>query len=251
MAKYRIVEWDKRYEVDDHGGIWTPGDAKRAGPLTYIRHKVHGKSQGTGWRRLIQVAGKRRAPAVFGIFAKLLEVAGDTPLQYRGIIQDDTECPLSFILGLDKRDIEFAISVLLTIGWIEVDDVDSRNPRESPEIPGIPRNPKSDQSRSVHPPIAPQQGGDTHDEPVTLEEQNLELARKLYPGKKRGFRVEFQNFCKHHKDWRELLDDNGLKCCVQTLIDRQAYSPGFWPHFQTFCNQARYEEALQPAEVRT
>ena len=88
------------------------------------------------------------------------------------------------------------------------------------------------------------------DEPHTTEEQNFEQARQLYPGKKRGFRVEFENFRKKHKDWRELLDDSGLAECVQTLIDRKAYSPGFWPHFQTFTNQSRYEEALQAPEVK-
>jgi len=88
------------------------------------------------------------------------------------------------------------------------------------------------------------------DEPETTEEQNFEKARRLYPGKKRGFRVEFANFQKRHPDWRDLLDDDGLVNCVSTLIDRKAYSPGFWPHFQTFVNQSRFEEALQPAEVR-
>lgn len=88
------------------------------------------------------------------------------------------------------------------------------------------------------------------DEPNTLEGKNFELARRLYPGKKRGFRVEFENFKAKHRDWRELLDDDGLESCVQVLIDRKAYSPGFWPHFQTFVNQSRYEEALQPQEVK-
>jgi len=79
---------------------------------------------------------------------------------------------------------------------------------------------------------------------ATLEQQNFEKARVLYPGKKRGFKSEFENFCVKHKDWRELLDDDGLERCVQTLITRKAYSDGFWPMFQTFCNQSRYEEAL-------
>lgn len=88
------------------------------------------------------------------------------------------------------------------------------------------------------------------DEPQTPEERNFELARVLWPGKKRGFRTEFMNFQTHHKDWRQLLDDDGLADCVKILMERKAYSPGFWPMFQTFCNQSRYEEAMQPAEVR-
>lgn len=74
---------------------------------------------------------------------------------------------------------------------------------------------------------------------------NFEKARRLYPGKKRGLDVEWENFKRKHKDWRDLLDDEGLKECVEILIQRKAYSPGFWPMFQTFCNQSRYEEALQ------
>ena len=73
---------------------------------------------------------------------------------------------------------------------------------------------------------------------------NFEKARLLYPGKKRGKEVEFANFCKHHKDWRELLDDDGLAQCVQAMVARQSYSKEFWPMFQTFCNQSRYEEAM-------
>ena len=99
------------------------------------------------------------------------------------------------------------------------------------------------------PPIAPQ-GADARDEPSTLEEKNFELARVAWPGKKRGFRTEFETFRKHHKDWRELLDDDGLAGCVKTLIERKAYSPGWWPMFATWTNENRYEEALQPPEAR-
>jgi len=81
-------------------------------------------------------------------------------------------------------------------------------------------------------------------EAVNMYIVNFDKARKLYPGKKRGLTVEFQNFCKHHTDWKSLLDDDGLAECVQVLIARKAYSKGFWPMFQTFCNQNRYEEAI-------
>lgn len=95
-----------------------------------------------------------------------------------------------------------------------------------------------------------------HQEPVdnsipqTLEEKNFELARKAYPGKKRGFRSEFENFKKYHKDWKNLLDDDGLAQCIRTLIGRKAYSNGFWPMFQTFLNQSRYEEALYHEQAK-
>lgn len=80
--------------------------------------------------------------------------------------------------------------------------------------------------------------------------QNFEEARRIYPGKKRSLETEFRNFVKKHKDWRDLLDDDGLANCIRVLIARKAYSPGFWPMFATFCNQNRYEEALEPPEKR-
>lgn len=115
---------------------------------------------------------------------------------------------------------------------------------------GAPDGRTDGQTEITIPPKAPRRGAVKSDDPSTTEEKNFELARNVWPGKKRGFRTEFENFRKKHVDWRSLLDDDGLLCCVQILIDRKAYNPGFWPHFQTFCNQNRYEEALQPPEVK-
>jgi len=95
------------------------------------------------------------------------------------------------------------------------------------------------------PPAKPPKKKKDPNVPSTLEEINFEAARKAYPGKKRGFRFEFDDFKKKHTDWRDLLDDDGLKTCVDVLVKKKAYSDGFWPHFKTFCGQGRYEEALQ------
>ena len=86
--------------------------------------------------------------------------------------------------------------------------------------------------------------------PSTTEQRNFEKARLAYPGTKRGFRVEFENFCAKHKDWKSLLDDDGLYECIMIMVRRQDYRGGFWPHFQTFLNQSRYEEALQPIQQK-
>ena len=75
--------------------------------------------------------------------------------------------------------------------------------------------------------------------------ENFNAARKIYPGTKRGLAVEFKNFQKKHTDWRDLLDDDGFEQCVCKLIRDKAYSNGYWPMFQTFCNQSRYEEAIE------
>lgn len=126
---------------------------------------------------------------------------------------------------------------------------DHNDATRTPQTPDrVNKNDKNE--KNVNDTPLPPKGRVLTDEPSTLEEKNFELARVLWPGKKRGFRTEFENFKKHHTDWRELLDDDGLAFCVQTLIDRKSYSPGFWPHFQTFTNQSRYEEAMQPPEVK-
>lgn len=177
MARYRITEWEERYEVNEKGRAWKPGEEKRAGPLTYIRSKVHGRSQGLGWRKLIEAAGSRKAPGVFGIFQKLLELSADQKCEDRGFIQDDPDCPVSFVLGLDNRDVQFAISVLLAIGWLGQGDGQSGDSRKLPEIPQV--SPQSYHIISDHirseqvrsdPPIAPLKRGARQFVPPSLED---------------------------------------------------------------------------------
>ena len=95
------------------------------------------------------------------------------------------------------------------------------------------------------PPAKPPRKKKDPNVPSTVEEINFEAARKAYPGKKRGFRLEFEEFKRKHRDWRDLLDDEGLKECIAVMVKNRAYSDGFWPHFKTYCGQGRYEEALQ------
>ena len=124
MTRYYIREWDKRYEVDSKGRSLQGKFPKRAGPLDYVRLKVNGRSLGIGWRRLIQVAGVREAPGVFGIFCKILEVAADAPRDERGYVDDTPEEPLAFLLGLDEVDVAKALRVLSSspLDWLVCDD---------------------------------------------------------------------------------------------------------------------------------
>ncbi|MCP4537808.1 MAG: hypothetical protein GY832_11750 [Chloroflexi bacterium] len=71
---------------------------------------------------------------------------------------------------------------------------------------------------------------------------NLDEARRIWPGKKRGLQTEFANFCRQHKDWEELLEDKGIAMCVSVMRANQLYREGFWPMFATFVNQRRWEE---------
>lgn len=71
-------------------------------------------------------------------------------------------------------------------------------------------------------------------------------ARRLYPGTKRGLNVEFENFQKKCKDWKEVLPE--LKPAIQKQIKyRQQQRAAniketFWKYFQTWINNSCWEE---------
>jgi len=128
----RIVDGN-RYEVNDKGGIWRPGDGRRAGPIPYLRMKVHGHAWGAGWRQLLAIAGDD-APSVFGVFIKLLELAADQPKELRWDIRDHRGIAESRkipeITGFPTAAVEKAIQVLTDkrLRWLEW--------AEAPGIPG-------------------------------------------------------------------------------------------------------------------
>jgi len=134
--RYYITDWDQRYEVDAKGRLWNGTSPKRAGRLEYVRLRVHGNSMGLGWRRLLAVAGQRTAPAVFGIFCKILEVAADAPREKRGYVDDTPESPLSFVLGLDDRDVKKALAVLSSpkLGWLSKESSDNSNKHNTTQL---------------------------------------------------------------------------------------------------------------------
>ncbi len=79
---------------------------------------------------------------------------------------------------------------------------------------------------------------------VPLEEPyatNLDGARRLWPGDKRGLEKEWLNFVSKHSNYRSLLDDDGLERCVQAMIVAETYSGKFWPQFSKFVNQELWE----------
>jgi hypothetical protein len=121
---YYITEWIERYEVSFKGEIAKPGDKLKSFGLSYIRLKVHGRSQGTGFRRLKQIANGRRYE-VFGIFCKLLEIAGNNRANLRGWLLDEKDNPASieeiaFIMDAEVEQIQYAFKVLSDkrLNWI-------------------------------------------------------------------------------------------------------------------------------------
>lgn len=139
---YEITEWDWRYEVNSNASVYEPGSGqkRRARPLDYVRSKVHGRSMGTGMRKLKAAAGDR-AMEVFGVFHKFLEIAGDASKGNRGrLLNSDslddpaTAADLAFILDIPQEQIDYALTTLLNIGWV------LGVFGESHETPGTPGN---------------------------------------------------------------------------------------------------------------
>jgi len=132
---FRIVEWAERYEVSEKGRIPRTEDEYRKGPLKYIRLKVHGHSNGVGFRRLKTIAGNK-SMEVFGVFCKLLEIAGNQHRECRGCLLNEKGVPattkdLAFILDIPLAQVENAISVMMNpdLRWVEQSE-------QAREIPG-------------------------------------------------------------------------------------------------------------------
>ena len=84
-------------------------------------------------------------------------------------------------------------------------------------------------------------------EELSQEKVLFESFRKAYLGTKRGLDIEFANFCKKHKDWREVLPF--LKVNYERQIEakksqRGSIDPRYEKHLQTYINQRCWEEEI-------
>lgn len=80
---------------------------------------------------------------------------------------------------------------------------------------------------------------------ISNEEIEFEKVRKLYPGTKRGFDTEFDNFKKKHKDWKTIL--GYLYGSLLYQIEARKKKTGFvpeWANFSTWINQRKFEEEI-------
>ncbi len=145
---WQIKNWYKHYEVNDKNRPARNGDVLRVSALEYIRLKSYGRKQSIAYRRLLDAAGHTKAPEVYGIFCKFLEIAGDCRGDSRGILRNEHDDPanmddLSYITGFTPKSISNAIEVLTspTVRWLESLDY--------PEMPGNAGNSAS-KSESNH-----------------------------------------------------------------------------------------------------
>ena len=94
---------------------------------------------------------------------------------------------------------------------------------------------------------------------MTELEQMFDEARKLYPGEKRGFQKEYQNFRSKHrmqiKDIVPLMLPNiSRRIAFYSECTEKDMWHAEWPHFQTWINQGRWEQeppVIKPARKRS
>jgi uncharacterized protein YdaU (DUF1376 family) len=76
--------------------------------------------------------------------------------------------------------------------------------------------------------------------------------RKDFPGTRKGLESEFENFTKHHKDWKEVLPVlsdrlNYQKEARQVRKDNKLFVPE-WKNLQTWINQRCWEDIINTTE---
>ncbi len=239
-----IAEWAERYEVSSKNREAKPGDTLRTGPLRYIRLKVHGRQQGTGMRKLTILAGDKKME-VFGIFAKLLEVAGDSRQEDRGKLLDDDGNPadakaLAFIIDVPEKQMVNALSVLTNqkLGWIiDTNSIDTQLNTIHTHTQGCGGSPEKPGNTQKPPPV---------DE--LFESFWKEYPRKIGKGAA-------------HKIWTKLKPSQKLVAQIMKAVEDQKQcdqwqrdSGQYIPHPSTWLNQQRWDDEPgkeQPSGPRT
>ena len=134
---YSIRNWDINYEVSDKNAPWKPGDARRTGPLPYVRLRTGARDWPPSYRDLVAATTPSKLPMVFGVFCMLLELSAVLEGEQRGQLLDRDGKPataesLSRATGFLTRDINYALEVLSSqaVRWLTNGSV--------PESPGSP-----------------------------------------------------------------------------------------------------------------
>jgi len=133
-AVLHITDWDDHYEVNSDGRQWEPGQVKRVSRLTYIRAYVFGPAgDNLPYTEAAQAVADKYGPdawaPAWGLFCKLLEVAGRQKACHRGYLLGRRASPISArmiqtITGFSKGQIDEGLQILLDpiVGWIEEKD---------------------------------------------------------------------------------------------------------------------------------
>ena len=126
-----ITDWDVHYEVNKDGRPWAPGQKKRSGPLEFIRWFVFGPAGDN--MAYIEVAdlvavkyGEDAWMVAWGLFGKLLEVAGRQESRLRGYLLGRRGSPISArmlqtVTRFSKDQIDKGLEILTDpeIAWLQ------------------------------------------------------------------------------------------------------------------------------------
>jgi len=234
---YKITEWNERYEVSSKGREPKQGEELRAGPLQYIRLKVYGHSQGTGYRRMKHAAGTK-AMEVFGIFCKFLEISGNQKKGKRGDLLNENDEPasiqdLAFILDVSESQVKNALNVLCmeNVGWL------TNTTQHNPTQPTQPIQPTKE-------PEIPGKFPEITDDSDLIAD--FDSARKLFRGRKNGLAPELKNFQKKHKNWIEIIPL--LTPAIENQIVWRKQDNCYWKNFQTWINNSCWTEEKETYE---
>jgi len=72
------------------------------------------------------------------------------------------------------------------------------------------------------------------------EKAIFDIARKKFPNTKKGLQPEFDNFCKKHTDWRDVLPL--LLPAIEQQIIWRKQDKVYWKHFTTWINGSCWTE---------
>ena len=82
----RILDWEPNHEVNSSGRVFHPGENKRKKSLPWLRLEGMGNVQTEEELEISLVAGPERASGAFGLYVKLLKMAGGREREHRGWI---------------------------------------------------------------------------------------------------------------------------------------------------------------------
>ena len=227
---YSIANYDALYRPYDRSG----GELKKP---DFVKLPINPK--GNGLQKLLEY---KRGLEVFAVWCLLLEkTTEEKEPENRGKILDHrgdsaTISDIARSISLNKKEslIKYSLSVLIEMGWVLSSDTAEATSAELP--------PKVSEDKISKDKLK-----------IKESDRLFALAQKIYPGTKRGSKVEFENFQKKHKNWQEILPllEPAIAKQIETrkiLKERDAFIPE-WKHFKTWINNYGWEETARvPAD---
>ncbi len=216
-----IKHWSNHYEKSDQ---------KKCKEMKWIAVPI--KFEGLAYRRLMKMSD---GVEIFGVWVMLLQLAGR--MEERGIFKDNgrdltlddiglmTDCPLKLL----KK----AISLLISENFQWIQETSGNFPENSRIIPTT---------------LQDNTGHNNTGHNNIYEKNIFDIARKIFPGTKRDNEIEFENFKKKNKDFKEVIPL--LKLAIENEITHKKnlnnsgqFCPE-WKNFSTWINGKYWTQEL-------